>query len=153
MVLSLLSVVFLILPACQKDTEQDKIKKLIMNVQKAAEERDIKEILAGISKTYRDPQGLDYDSIKGMLLGYFFRHQKISVYITNLDVAVTDATAAAKFEALLSGGAKTESLSTLMPDALGLYAFDVSFRKESGDWKVVSAKWDRVGELPAETGK
>ena len=134
---------------CRRDTEQDKVKKVITEVQRAAEDKDVKKIIASLSKTYHDPQGFTYDTIKGMLLGYFFRHQKISAYITNLDVAVQDTAATAKFEALLSGGAKTESLSTLMPDALGLHAFEVSFKKESGEWKVTSAKWGRIGEYPS----
>jgi len=132
--------------ACKKETEQDKVKQIITEIQQAAEDKDIKKILAGLSKTYRDPQGFTYDTMKGFLLGYFFRHQKIKVYITNLDVTVADAHARAGFQALLSGGEKTESLSTLMQDALGLYVFDVSFKKESGEWKVTSATWSRIGD-------
>jgi hypothetical protein len=137
---------------CQKDTEQDKVKKVITEVQRAAEDKDIKKIISSLSKTYRDPQGFTYETIKGMLLGYFFRHQKISAYLTNLDVAVNDA-ATAKFDVLLSGGAKTESLSTLMPDTLGLYSFEVSFKKESGEWKVTSAKWSRIGDYPSGSAR
>lgn len=29
---------------------------------------------------------------------------------------------------------------------LGVYSFDVQFRKESGEWLVVSAKWERIGD-------
>jgi hypothetical protein len=153
LILFLLCGVLPLVFSCHKDTEQDKVKTVITDVQMAAEKKDIKKVIASLSKTYQDPQGFTYDTIKGMLLGYFFRHQKISAYLTNLDVAVNDTAATAKFEALLSGGAKTESLSTLMPDTLGLYAFEVSFKKESGDWKVTSAKWDRIGDYPSGSGR
>ena len=131
---------------CHKETEEDKVKKVITVIQKAAEEKEVKKIIASLSKTYRDPQGFDYDSIKGVLLGYFFRHQKISVYITGLEVIVEDATARAAFQAVLSGGNTAGSAADLLPEALGMYVFEVSLRKESEEWKVSSAKWERVGE-------
>jgi hypothetical protein len=33
-----------------------------------------------------------------------------------------------------------------LPESLGVYAFEVLLKKESGDWKVISAKWERVGD-------
>lgn len=134
------------MPACHKDTEQDKVKKVITDIQTAAADKDVKKIVGSLSKTYSDPQGFTYDTIKGLLLGYFFRHQKIHAYITNLDVTVRDASATAAFQALLSGGDNTGSPADLLPEALGLYAFEVSFKMESGEWKVISAKWDRIGD-------
>lgn len=130
---------------CHKETEQDKVTKVISTIQKAVEEKDVKKVITGLSKTYRDPQGFDYDSIKGVLLGYFFRHQKISVYITGLEVSIEDTRARAVFQAVLTGGNTAGSAAGLLPEALGVYAFEVSLRKESGEWKVVAAKWERVG--------
>ena len=136
---------FLSVLGCQRETEQDKIKKVIMDIQKAAEEKDVKKILTGLSKNYKDPLGNDYDSIKGLLFGYFFRHQAIHVYITNLEVTVQDSAATAVFQAVLSGGNKSESVADLLPEALGMYAFEVSLKNEDGVWKVSFAKWERVG--------
>ena len=141
-----LCIVVVCTPACRKETEQDKVKKVITNVQKAAEEKNVKKIINSLSITYNDPQGNTYDTIKGLLLGYFFRHGNISVYITNLDVSVEDASAKAVFQAVLTGRDKNESTPELLPASLGIYAFEVSLKKESGDWKVFSAKWERVGE-------
>ena len=133
-------------PACHQETEQDRIKKIITSVRNAVEEKDIRTILGHLSKTYRDPQGHDYDGIKGLLLFYFYRHQKISVYIPALDVSITGPTARAVFQPVLTGGNKTGSAGDLLPEALGLYDFDVSLIKESDGWKVASAKWERAGE-------
>ncbi len=135
--------------SCHKPTEADKVKKIITEMQEAAEEKGIGKIAGRLSKTYRDTRGYDYEGIKGLLAYYFFRHRKVSVYIQDLDVSVTDASAKAVFHAVLSGGAGTESVKDLLPEALGAYSFDVSFIKESGEWKVVSAKWERVGDVPA----
>src|SRR5574341_472089 len=93
---------FAVVPGCHKDTEQDKVRKVITSVQKAAEEKDVKKILASLSKTYRDPRGYDYDSIKGLLLGYFFRHQKVHVYIPDIVISVESASGKAEFQAVLT---------------------------------------------------
>jgi hypothetical protein len=141
-------IILFLLPACHKDTDQDRIKKVVNEIQKAAGEKDIKTILLHLSKTYRDPQGYDYDGIKGLLLYYFFRHQKVSVFIPNIDIRATGSSAKAVFHAVLSGGSKVASPGDLIPEALGMYDFDVSFVKESGEWKVMSAVWKKVGEGP-----
>jgi len=137
------------LPACHKDTEQDRVKKVVTEIQKAAGEKEVKTVLGHLSKTYRDPQGYDYDGIRGLLLYYFFRHQKVSVFIPSLDITVAGSSANAVFQAVLSGGNKIDSPGDIIPEALGMYAFDVSFVKESGEWKVTSAAWKKGGEGPS----
>jgi hypothetical protein len=130
---------------CDKEPEQEKVKKVIATVQKAAEEKEIRKITGSISKTYSDPQGNNHAAIHRLLIGYFYQYPKISVYISNLTVSVQSDTATARFEAVLaSKGA--EPASAILPESLGVYSFDVLFRKESGDWVVASAKWERIGD-------
>jgi hypothetical protein len=138
------------LPGCQRETEQDKVRKVIKEVQRAAEEKDSRTILSHLSRTYHDPLGYDYDGIKGLLISYFFRHQKISIYLTNLEVTADAASARATFQAVLSARDKTGSAAGILPEALGVYAFDVVFSKESKEWKVSSAQWERLGDAPPE---
>jgi hypothetical protein len=138
----------ILLPGCQRTSEQDKVRKVIKEVQRAAEEKDIRTILGHLSRTYRDPQGYDYNGIKGLLLAYFFRHQKISVYLTNLDVTADVVSARATFQAVLSASDKTGSATDVLPEALGIYAINVVFSKEPKEWRVVSATWERLGEAP-----
>lgn len=131
---------------CRKETEQDKVRKVITDIQKAAEEREVKKILNNLSKTYSDSQGYNYETIKGLLLGYFFQHPKISAYITDLEVSVENTFAKAVFQAVLTGGGKTGSAVDLIPESIGIYAFVVEMKKEPDGWKVTSATWERVGE-------
>ncbi len=76
-----------------------------------------------------------------MLLAYFFRHQKIHVFIPGIEVTIEDSRARAVFQAVLTGGSKNETVTDIFPESLGMYAFEVSLIKESGDWKVISAQW------------
>jgi hypothetical protein len=141
----LIFVITIIALGCHKETEQDKVKKVITSIQMAAEEKSVKKITNNLSQTYYDPQGFNYETIRGLLLGYFFQHPKISAYITNLEISIESTAAKAVFQTILTGGNKTGSAADLIPESLGMYDFDVSLKKEAGDWKVASAKWEQVG--------
>jgi len=145
--LFLITMLLFIPPACQKKTEADKIRAVISDVQKSAEQKKIMTILGQVSKVYQDPQGNDYDAIKGILGFYFFRHQKVSVFIPDVDVLVTGPTATATFQALFAGrGSEEDTAKTFLPDAMSSYNFEVSFRQEDSAWKVVSARWEQAGQ-------
>ena len=146
LLLYILPVVLLLFPACHKETEEDRVKKVVTKVQQSAEEKKIMAVLENISKSYKDPQGNDYDGIKGLLAFYFFRHQKVSVYMPNIDIVVTGPTAKALFQAILTGRGTGESAGGILPEALGAYNFEVLLAKEDGSWKVTSARWQRAGE-------
>jgi len=84
----LIFVIAMTVLSCHKETDQDKVKKVITDIQTAGDAKDVKKIMSNISKTYSDPQGFNYEGIKGLLLGYFFRYPKISVYINSLTISV-----------------------------------------------------------------
>jgi hypothetical protein len=129
---------------CHKETERDKVKKVITDIQTAAQEKDVKKIINNLAKTYNDPQGYNHETIKGLLIVYFLQYPKISAYITNLEISIEDKSAKAVFQTVLTSGSKTGSLSDVLPQSLGMYDFDVSLKKESNGWKVISAKWEQV---------
>jgi ketosteroid isomerase-like protein len=140
--------------SCTKETEEDRVKKVVTSVQKAAEEKKIKTIQEHLSKAYRDPGGHDYEGIKGLLAFYFFRHKTVSVYLSGLEVVVNGPQATARFQTLLTAkGVDGEEASVLLPDALGAYDFEVAFRKEEKDWKIVSSTWQRAMEGGAVIAK
>jgi hypothetical protein len=130
---------------CQQETEKDKVKKVITDIQTAAQEKDVKKIINNLAKTYNDPQGYNHETIKGLLIVYFLQYPKISAYITNLEISIENKSAKAVFQTVLTSGNKTGSVADVIPQSLGTYDFAVSLTKESNDWKVTSAKWEQVG--------
>jgi len=140
----LIFIIAIAVPGCHKDNDQDKVKKVITDIQEAAEQKDVGKIMNNLSKTYSDPQGFNYESIKGLLIGYFFRYPKISVYINNLTISVENTSATAVFQTVLTSGEKTGSVTDVIPQSLGVWDFDVTLKKESNDWKVTSAKWEQA---------
>jgi hypothetical protein len=140
----LIFVITITVLGCHKETEQDKVKKVITDIQTAAEEKDVKKIISNLSKTYNDPQGYNYETMKGLLIGYFFQYPKISAYITNLEISIENTSAKAVFQTVLTSGEKTGSVTDVIPQSLGVWDFDVTLKKESNGWKVTSAKWEEV---------
>jgi hypothetical protein len=146
----LIFVIVIAILGCHKETDQDKVKKIITDIQTASEQKDVKKITNNISKTYSDPQGFNYEGIKGLLIGYFFRYPKISVYINNLTISVENTSARAVFQTVLTSGEKTGSVTDIIPQSLGVWDFDVTLKKESNDWKVTSAKWEEAEMMKKE---
>jgi hypothetical protein len=144
--LYILPAVLLLFQACHKETEEDKVRNVLTSVQRSAEEKKIRSVLDHVSKSYQDPEGNDYNGVKGLLAFYFFRHQKIAVYMPNIDIVVTGPTAKAVFQAILTGRGAGENAGGILPEALGAYNFEVMLTKEDGQWKVTSAKWEWAGE-------
>lgn len=141
----ILAAVLLVFPlSCHKQTEEHRVRKVVASVQMAAEEKKIASILGHISTSYGDPQGHDYEGIKGLLAYYFFRHQRVSVYIPGIDASVQGTAARATFQAVLTGA--NGSTGGVLPESLGVYDFDVSLTREEGDWKVITASWTKTGK-------
>jgi hypothetical protein len=146
----LIFVVAIAVLGCHRQTDQDKVKKIITDIQAAAEQKDVRKIMNNLLKTYSDPQGFNYESIKGLLVGYFFRYPKISVYINNLTISFENTSARAVFQTVLTSGEKTGSVTDVIPRSLGIWDFDVTLKKESSDWKVTSAKWEQAEMMKTE---
>ena len=128
---------------CSQETEQDKVNIIVVNIQKAAEERDVKKIVDSISRAYRDQQGNDYASVKNILVGYFLQYPKISIYMLNSEVSVENNTAKAIFLVILRGKNEPESTSPALFGELGTYDFELKFAKQGAEWKVISAQWNQ----------
>lgn len=142
--LLLIPAIIMTMAGCHKETDEQKIKKIVTDIQTAAEAKDVKGIINHISKTYKDPQGFNYETIKGLLVGYFLQYPKVSVYINNLEISVENSSARAEFQTILTSGNKTGSIKDIVPQSLGMYDFNISLIKESDGWKVISAKWEPV---------
>ena len=149
LVMAMLLLAVLCMTGCHKETEEDKIRNMISSLQKAVKNKDTGDVLGQLSKAYRDPQGNDYNGIKGLLLFYFMKHRSVNVYVPSLDISVDNNAARASFQAVLTGAGTDQGL---LPEAFGVYEFNLVLQKESGAWKITSAKWERMGDGPVMGG-
>ena len=137
---------FFILSSCTKPiSEGDKLKAIVNEVAEAAQNKDIDEIRKHISKSYRDQEGNDYDGVRKILLYHFIRAEAISAFVRSTDVEIKGDTALVKANVLLVRGKEIKSIKDIIPESAAGYSFEMIFKKEGKDWKVVSGAWQDVG--------
>jgi len=137
---------FLILSACaQGVSEEDRLKQIVNEAAEAAQKKDIDGVRKHISKSYRDQDGNDYDSVKRILLYHFIRAETVSIFVRSVDPDIKGDTALVKANVILVRGKEVKSIKDIIPEAAAGYRFKLIFKKENKNWKVVSGTWQNVG--------
>lgn len=143
----LLFIIVVSLVSCSKESDEDRIRQIVADIQTAGERKDIRAFMRPISKGYHDPRGFDHEGIRVLVLSYFLRYPKISVYIGHSSINVEGGTAKARLHVILTSGDKTKGLSSIVPQSLGVWDFDITLQKEGKDWKVIRAVWKEAEYL------
>lgn len=134
--------------ACSEElTEEDRLRLVVDEIAASARAKDVKAMMEHVSRDYNDDKGFDYDGVKGVLFYEFFRTKKVGVFVRGVDVEVKGDSALVNTKVLLVRGKAVEKLEDVIPEEANGFRFSVVFRKEEGEWKALSANWDRVGVL------
>jgi hypothetical protein len=124
----------LTLAACgARSTDEEKVRALFANAEKAAEDRDTSDVLAFIASDYADSQGFDKSQLQNFLRGYFLTHPKVE-----LVVSVDDLEFPADGLARANVAVTAVDLSDPHREHLS-----IELRRTDGRWLVARA--DRVG--------
>lgn len=124
--------------------EEDKVRKMVEDIEKAAEERDIKGVLRHFSDDYTDNHGNDLRGLKRLLLAQFFRGEEVSVIVSGVRVELKGDVGLLDVKAALVLG---REVGDVVPEDAAGFAFNSVIVREGGRWKVRSVKWQRVGVL------
>ena len=137
--------VVLALCSCgKKAADEELIRAAISRAAQAAEAKDIAGVVKLVSKDYRDDNGLDYNGIKGVVFGEFFRPGKIQVFVTGVTVEVQGKKALVTAKTALVRGRDVKSIKDILPENADASKFTLIFKKEDGDWKLVNASWESI---------
>lgn len=120
----------------EKLSPEDQIRRLVAKTVKAAEARDPAEVVEALDERFRGPGGVGKGEVKQLLVGQFFRAQSIVVLNPALEVTTTSATSGhfkGTFVFARDGAAIEASKYELAAD----------LEKIDGDWKLISASWNR----------
>lgn len=130
---SLALILSLTLLACSSSTsDEDRVREVFANGEKAAEERDVGDVLDLVDASYTDAQGNTRDSLRPLLHGYFAMHQRLEIIVSveSLEFPV-DGLARARVKVR---GLPLDRLS--LGEAVMLA---VELRRIDGEWRVVRA--------------
>lgn len=122
-------------------TDEERIRALLDGAARAAVERRIGDVVAGVSERFRG-EGLDRRGLKQLVAAHVLRGEWVGVSLSGVSVAVDGARAEVVADAVLSrslGAGK--ALVELLPGEASAHRFDLALEREPGGWRVVGARW------------
>jgi hypothetical protein len=140
------SLLWLPLAGCGKrETPEQQLRALIAQAGQAATGRRAAELRGYVSDNYRDDEGRDKRALDSIIRLTVLRHGAIHLltHISEIAVPRPGRARVVVYVAMagtpLSGGG--DNLARLNAD---LHRFELEFTQESGEWRVVSARWRRA---------
>lgn len=125
------------------ESPEQQVRKVIEQMEAAAEERDAGELIEHLSKNYRDDHGQGADEASRHARGYFIANQSIHLLtrVEKIDFPSSEEALATVLVGMVSQEADASAAWNLAAD---LYRFEVALVRESGAWKVSHARWRRT---------
>lgn len=111
----------------------------------AAEAKDRRAIMRGVSPAYSDARGNGRDDVEDLLRLYFLRQNRVE-FIPRIDsIRVIDGTAAELALTVAMAGTNSSTFG-VSADA---YRFELELEADEDDeWRLLSARWGELGERP-----
>jgi hypothetical protein len=134
-----------LLSACgPAGSPEQQVRSMIEEMEIATEQRDVGDVLKHLSDQYADASGMGREDAARYLRGYFIANQAIHL-LTRVQQIEFPATDEARANVLVGMVGRDADASSSWDLAADLYEFDVTLRREDGDWKVTYAKWQPRG--------
>ena len=122
-----------LLASCaERSSDEQQVRELIANAEKAAEARDTSDVLALVADNYTDAQGRDRARLRGALAAFFAMHPKLELLV---DIESIEFPA----DGLAQARVTVRGLDTSRFDLGESVALDVELRHAGGKWRVARA--------------
>lgn len=126
--LTALTLVTLLAACGTRSSDEEQVRAVVEEMEKAAEARDTSDVLEHIAANYTDAQGFDRAQLQQFLRGYFLAHPKLELLVS-IDSLEFPAEGLAQAEITVTSVALDADRARLK----------VEFRREGGDWQVSRA--------------
>lgn len=133
----------LALGACRKDTEEQKVLRVIDEGVAAIESGQVGDAMDLVAEDFSSDSGTDKGMIKAYLAGQMLRGDRITIVRRDETVKVEGAEATATFDAAIFQGDRAK-LKGVLPQRSGTYRFTLTLRKDGDAWLVTKAKWQGI---------
>lgn len=135
--------VFCALAGCSaSDTPEQQVREVIAQMELAAEERDVGDLMEHVSDDYRDAYGQGPQDASRYARGYFIANQSIHL-LTRVERIEFPTTDEARATVLVGMAGREANASSSLDLSADLYEFEVILLREGDDWKVSHAQWKR----------
>jgi hypothetical protein len=133
------------------ETDEDRIRALLEDAARAAEEKRVSDVVAGVSERFA-AGGLDRHAAKQVVALQVLRGGWVSVSILEPRIRVDGDRARANVDAVLSRGAKGKALPALLPGEASVHRFALRLEREPEGWRILEASWRPVELADALAG-
>lgn len=139
----LLFVCVLSLSACgSADSPETQVRRAIDAMEKAAEARDVGDLMEFVADDFRDQYGQDRNQLRQYLMGYFIANQSIHL-LTRIDELEIPSPDEALVRMTVGMAGREADAANAWDLAADVQDFEIALRKEDGEWRVVYAKRGR----------
>lgn len=138
--LSLLLVCALILGGCgSADSPETQVRRAIDAMEKAAEARNVGDLMEFVADDFRDQYGQDRNQLRQYLMGYFIANQSIHL-LTRIDELELPGPEEALVRMTIGMVGREADAANAWNLAADVQDFEITLRREGDDWKVLYAK-------------
>lgn len=135
------------LSACAR-APRDPAEACLREVLASAERRDADAVLTHVSERFRDAEGGDKADAAALVRRSLAAYASLSLKLEDLAIERGTDAAQAKFRVRMSGRPRAAAgLEGLLPRS-SRWSFDVRLESEPGGWRIVSASWTRLEDVP-----
>jgi hypothetical protein len=128
----------LVIAACSRTPDDQRIRDTIQAMQQAAEARNPRQFLEHVTPDFSGNQGsVDRDGLGNILRAIVFRDEKVGVTLGPIDVDIQGNRATASLIATLTGGQ-----GGLLPEHGAIYSIKSGWRRDGKDWICFAATWE-----------
>jgi hypothetical protein len=130
----------ILLAACSRTPDDQRIRAHIQAMQQAAEERNPRQFLEPVASDFSGNQGsVDREGLHDLLRAIVLRNEKVGVSLGPIDVEVDGNRATASLIATVTGGQ-----GGFLPEHGAVYSIKSGWRRDGRDWICFAATWDRT---------
>ncbi len=125
---------------------QEAITRKIIQMTRAAEQKDVSGVMEGVSERFKSGQGWGKDQVKGVMVAQVLRGQWLRIFHTDLEVTEVSPTQGDFSVRFIFARSDAQQLDQVGQDSvLNAWEVEGTFEKEQdGEWRVVVAKNRRL---------
>jgi hypothetical protein len=136
---AMLLVVLVLLGACSRTPDEQRIRESIKAMQQAAEERNPRAFLAFVSEDFvGNDADFDRAALGNLLRVEVFRSDQIGVMLGPIDIDLQDDRATVHVTATFTGGS-----GGLLPEHGAIYDITSGWKRRGRDWVCYSGRWEQ----------
>ncbi len=141
-----------LLASCTRPSEAERVKDLIKDLAKHAEDRETDAIMARLADDYGDFEGRGKDATRTMLEEHFSRYRGIAINVLRTQVdELTENEATVQADLAFSSGAG-KVFRKFAQISFDNYRLKATLRKSGDRWLVAYAEWRIIGPGELLTG-